>query len=222
MNRNSRRIQSNQQFRHEKLYDTLDRTRQTTYRKPVPDHTRNAFEWINSKISNFDGDVILDSGCGTGESVRVLSRLHPDALIIGIDKSLTRIKKARKHPDSGNTRFIQAEYFDFWRLAVQNEWTIKKHYILYPNPWPKKQHLRRRIHGHPAFGCLMHLGNEIELRSNWSVYVQEFSIAVHYITGKKAVWTQFEPETPLTLFEQKYMQSGHALFRCTFHPGEDQ
>lgn len=39
--------------------------------------------------------VILDSGCGTGRSTKILARIHPHHLIIGVDRSFVRLTKEK-------------------------------------------------------------------------------------------------------------------------------
>ena len=79
---------------------------------------------------------------------------------------------------------LQANLIDFWRLSVQTEWRLQKHYLLYPNPWPKKKHLQRRWHGHPVFPSILELGGELELRTNWKIYADEFNQAVNLLLTK--------------------------------------
>ena len=55
---------------------------------------------------------------------------------------------------------------------------FKSTLFLYPNPWPKKKHLGRRWHGAPVFPALVKLGGELEMRSNWQTYLDEFALAL--------------------------------------------
>jgi len=87
------------------------------------------------------------------------------------------------------------------------------HFILYPNPWPLKKDLKKRYHAHPVFHELVRLGKRIELRSNWSLYLQEFSHAYQYISGRSSTVESFTPEIAITPFERKYMNSGQTLYR---------
>jgi tRNA G46 methylase TrmB len=90
---------------------------------------------------------------------------------------------------------------------------LDRHYLLYPNPWPKIGHLSRRWHGHPVFPTLLDLGGVLECRSNWQIYVEEFCFAVQRLTRHPAACEPYVPEEALTPFERKYSNSGHALFR---------
>ena len=63
-------------------------------------------------------------------------------------------------------------------MLKESNWSVKSHYILYPNPYPKAKHLGRRWYGHPVFPYLLALGGVIRVRSNWEVYCQEMKLAV--------------------------------------------
>ncbi|KAJ1410501.1 hypothetical protein B484DRAFT_402921 [Ochromonadaceae sp. CCMP2298] len=46
-----------------------------------------------------------------------------------------------------NALLLRAELGDFYTLSVGSDWTVHSHHLLYPNPFPKAKHLRRRWHG---------------------------------------------------------------------------
>jgi len=110
---------------------------------------------------------------------------------------------------------IRADLVDFWRLAVLSKWKFKKHFLWYPNPWPKKKHLQRRWHGHPVFPILKKLGGHLELRTNWKIYAEEFSLAITVLSDTKTGVEIWDPDIPETPFERKYQSSGQQLYRLT-------
>ena len=38
---------------------------------------------------------------------------------------------------SSNVLLVRAELTDFWRCSLEAKWNVSRHYILYPNPYPK-------------------------------------------------------------------------------------
>jgi len=89
-----------------------------------------------------------------------------------------------------------------------------RHYLLYPNPWPKIGQLARRWHGHPVFPTIVALGGELECRSNWRIYIEEFALALTQLSGQPLQCEAYAPASPITPFEKKYLASGHELWRC--------
>lgn len=153
----------------------------------------------------------MDSFCGTGHSTAALAERYPGHLIAGIDKSARRLAK-HAHNRCDNYLLLRADCEQIWALLVSDGLRLDYHYMLYPNPWPKATHLQRRIHGHPSFPLLLQLGGVLELRSNWQLYVEEFGCAMH-LAGHRGVVKRLADKGPdLSLFEQKYRHSGHALW----------
>ncbi len=184
------------------------------FRKPILEHNRRAFEVVAEFVARRNAPVVLDTGCGTGESTLFLASRHPDATIVGIDKSAHRLSKlsAQGQRQPENVVHVRADLVDFWRLAVEAGWNVHKQYILYPNPWPRPEHLMRRWHGHPIFGCITAIGGQCELRSNWRVYVEEFAEACRIATAKQLPVEVFRPQDYATPFERKYAMSSQQLY----------
>ncbi|GLS83151.1 tRNA (guanine(46)-N(7))-methyltransferase TrmB [Paraferrimonas haliotis] len=212
----SRIIVSNQQGLHEQLDEVVLKHLQHPFQKPYAQHTLDEFERINAIVQASERPLIVDSCCGVGESTANIARLHPQALVIGLDKSAYRIGKHHEYQgEDGEYLLARVDLNDFWRLAVAANWQVHKHFLLYPNPWPKSKHLQRRWHGAAVFPSLLALGGALELRSNWPVYLQEFQRALE-LAGHASELTELTVEQPLTPFERKYQASGQALYqlRC--------
>jgi tRNA (guanine-N7-)-methyltransferase len=174
-----------------------------------------AFEALAAVLDGQRLELVLDSGCGTGESTRQLARRFPEMLVIGVDKSssrLSRLGTSRFPHREGNALWLRAELATFWRLAADAGWRPARHYLLYPNPWPKPGQLQRRWHAHPVFPVLLALGGRLEMRCNWSVYAEEFAYAAARLAGTPVPVVPLDVDTPLSPFERKYRDSGHALY----------
>ena len=214
MKANSRPVSSNQRHLHPKLAEVVRRHVRTTHRGEIAAHNIQAYERLSAELNARPRPLVLDSFCGTGHSTAALAEQHPDHLIVGIDKSARRLAK---HPHSlrDNYLLLQADCEDIWSLLVRDGLRLDYHYILYPNPWPKAAHLQRRIHGHPSFALLLTLGGMLELRSNWQIYVEEFGCAMHLAGHRGRVFRLADTGSDLSLFEQKYRNSGHQLWSYT-------
>ena len=237
-----RSVTSNQVDIYKNLEAVVRKYAATTFLRPVADHTREAFEKACEFVRAFYGmasakcaEVVLDSGCGTGESTIHLARKFPNVPVIGVDKSAERLTKAGndhqlKQAVAGslelpaNVFWVRAELLDFWRLALEKvnagEWKILHHALYYPNPWPKESEATRRFHLHPIFPTLLRLSPVTELRTNWEIYAREFKEAARIAGDLLSLnldveFETFSPENPETAFERKYQAAGQELFKVT-------
>ena len=107
-------VKSNQEDIYKNLEEVVRKYATTSFLRPVADHTREAFENACEFVRKFNeahgakrganravagcevgcAELILDSGCGTGESTIHLARRFPNIPVIGIDKSAERLTKA--------------------------------------------------------------------------------------------------------------------------------
>lgn len=213
----SRVITTSQTTPYSHLAKIVQKHLNTVYQKPIPDYQKAIFTEAMELVETYNKPLILDSGCGVGESTRILAQQYPDCFILGVDQSLYRLTKGQKYqtPES-NFALIRANLVDFWRLVVQTGVWVKKHYLLYPNPYPKPDQFKRRWHGHPVFPSLIQFGETVELRSNWRIYVEEFALAFAIATSSShspPTVQEFHPDPPLTPFERKYYHSGQTLWQ---------
>ncbi|MCX8146255.1 MAG: SAM-dependent methyltransferase [Azovibrio sp.] len=221
---NSRSVRSRQTGPHADLAEVVRRHLRHPFQKPLLDYNRAAAEAALAawRAWNPAAPLMLDSGCGVGWSSVQLARQWPHAFVLGVDQSAHRLgrDKAALGEMPANMALIRADLVDFWRLLAAAGVKLARHYLLYPNPWPKIGHLRRRWHGHPVFPALLALGGVLECRSNWDIYVQELAWALELATGRPAGVQRWEPQGRyLTPFERKYRESGQTLWRLEFDLG---
>ena len=216
MHANSRVPTSAQTGVHEHLAVLLERHRLAPFRKPYADYNRAAFETSLARRERLSprAPLILDACCGVGESSIALARAFPDHYVIGVDQSEARLGRFEAAGLPPNLDLVRADLVDYWRLMHDAGVRLARHYLLYPNPWPKIGHLSRRWHGHAVFPTMLELGGVLECRSNWRIYVEEFCLAVNSLTPCRMACEEFVPDLPLTPFERKYRESGHTLYRA--------
>jgi tRNA G46 methylase TrmB len=243
MENKARSVISNQTSIHEDLEQILVRHKQSTFKRPIAEHTRQAFLTIIKWLENWEGDVVLDSCCGVGESTLNIAHKYPHAKIIGVDKSIARLDKHKSYKvkqnqeDESNYRVIQADLNDFWRLladyisANKPLWRIKKHFILYPNPYPKKAQIGKRWYASALMPYIIELCDNIEVRSNWKLYVQEFLFAAQFYglqgqiselgceLAKSPEKSQLQERyRAITPFERKYLDANQICFKLVILP----
>lgn len=213
MQKLARNIETNQLGMHQNLSKVVSKYLNSHSQKPISEHTQLAFTAAVDWLGAWQGDLIIDACCGVGESTSLIAKAHPNAKVIGIDKSAARINKHHSYTtDCDNYLLIRADLNDFWRLAVLDKWQLTKHYILYPNPYPKSSQLQNRWYASSAFPDILRLGGLLEVRSNWQLYIEEFFQALK-IAKQNAHTQSYTAEIAMTPFERKYWLSGQSSWQ---------
>ncbi len=87
----------------------------------------------------------VDLGCGDGSFLCALAQRMPDKNFLGIERLAGRIRSAaRKAAGLGNVRLLRMETSYAARYLLPAE-AVETFYLLFPDPWPKRRHHRRRI-----------------------------------------------------------------------------
>jgi tRNA (guanine-N7-)-methyltransferase len=92
-------------------------------------------------------DLVCEFGCGHGHFLTAYATAHPDEFCLGIDILEDRIARAARKQDRAGLRslhFIRAEA-NLFLSALPPEASIRRTFILFPDPWPKKRHHKHRI-----------------------------------------------------------------------------
>ncbi|MBK8284345.1 MAG: SAM-dependent methyltransferase [Ahniella sp.] len=218
---NSTPVHSRQNGVHPDLERVIERHMTSVWRAPAHEPSQHAFlQWL-TRVDVATRPLVLDSGCGTGASTRLLAERHPDSLVLGIDQSLSRLGSEAEEgvQIAEQAWLLRARAETVWSCLQMRNRRVANHYLLYPNPWPKPEHLRRRWHCHPAWPLLLGISETIEVRSNWSVYIDEMATALRLANRHVSLVADFRPDSVLTPFEAKYLASGHSLFQVKAKPG---
>lgn len=107
---------------------------------------------ISSVLSeNFKNDlpvqINLEIGCGHGHWLTSYAQEQPNSIYVGIDLRTKRIDKAKskaKKRKLNNVLFMKAEAAEFIS-ALNDIIIIHNIYLMYPDPWPKARHHKRRL-----------------------------------------------------------------------------
>jgi tRNA (guanine-N7-)-methyltransferase len=168
-------------------------------------------------------DVWLEIGFGGGEHLLWQARAHPDVGLIGCEpfqdgvvKVLSAVSQAgpfnvRVHPDDARPLLR-------WLPAA----SIGRVFILFPDPWPKKRHHKRRIVSAPTLADLarvMRSGAELRLATDDPDYAGWMLLAVanagsfRWLAAGPGDWRKRPPDWPPTRYEEKALREGR---RCVY------
>ncbi|MGF1452667.1 MAG: tRNA (guanine(46)-N(7))-methyltransferase TrmB [Opitutales bacterium] len=95
-----------------------------------------------------DGEpVTLELGCGHGHYLTAFAEAHPEERCVGLDLVTKRVEKGRAKSEKrglAKLHFAKADVREFLEL-LPPEARLKRVLMLFPDPWPKKRHAKKRM-----------------------------------------------------------------------------
>ena len=91
--------------------------------------------------------IELDMGCGKGRFTTELAKRYPEALVMGADIKLDRLRKVNSKAARAGCDNLETLHCLGWELFGFQlpDHSIDRVHILCPDPWPKDRHRRNRM-----------------------------------------------------------------------------
>jgi tRNA (guanine-N7-)-methyltransferase len=120
------------------LFDTLLPKLALDLERPAPADLRTLFDRA--------GDVRIESGFGGGEHLIAEAERNPQTGFIGIEPFVNGMAKALAAIDERGLTNIRLHHGDATdMLAWLPDASVSRFDLLYPDPWPKRRHWKRRF-----------------------------------------------------------------------------
>ncbi len=152
------------------------------------------------------GVLTLEIGCGHGHFLAAYAAANPGETCVGIDivsKRVRRGERKQSKRELANLLFMKAEGREFLEVLPAHV-TLARTFILFPDPWPKKGQIKRRLVQEPlltrlaartAPGGLLHLRSDHGELFSW----MQQQVAAH------PAWV-LAPEQPWPFEASSYFQ----------------
>ena len=199
----------------------LRKTRKKLYEELLPTirldpEPQNIPTDLKSLFPNPVREVWLEIGFGGGEHLAAQAEKNPDVGIIGCEPFVNGVASLMKHLDVNGVANVRI-YDDDVRhlLKLMAPGSLARIFILFPDPWPKSRHHRRRIVKDETVLQFVHLlknGGELRFASDHQGYV---SWALrHLLQNDDISWIARRPEDwripPPDWVETRYEQKAKA------------
>jgi tRNA (guanine-N7-)-methyltransferase len=133
----------------------------------------------------------LEIGFGGGEHMAAQAGKRPDVLVLGAEPFLNGVASAVRHVEEqglANVRLHDGDVRDL--IARLPDASLSRVFILFPDPWPKARHHKRRLVQAETAAELARVlkpGGALRFASDWADYV-DWALARILETGAFA-WT---------------------------------
>ena len=170
-----------------------------------------------------DNPIWLEIGFGGGEHLAQLAKAHPDVNFVGCEAYVNGVAMGLRHFEEAglkNLRVHPADARDLMDALPEN--CLDRIYLLYPDPWPKARHEKRRFM-HPenlrVLRRLVKEGAELRLASDIEGYIEHGLEQVLHSDGWEEV--KRDRKDPWqgwfrTRYEAKAIREGRQPQYCIF------
>jgi tRNA (guanine-N7-)-methyltransferase len=170
--------------------------------------------------------VWLEIGFGGAEHLIWQARAHPDVGIIGCEPFEEGVVKALAAIDEGglgNIRLLGDDVRPLLRWLPER--SISRVFILFPDPWPKKRHQKRRLFSPDLLRLLARVmvpGAELRLATDIGDYARTALLAVQgtpafrWTVEEPADWRVRPADWPGTRYEAKAGREGRKCYFFRF------
>ncbi len=158
-------------------------------------------------------EIWLEIGFGGGEHMAAQAARRPDILSLGAEPFLNGVASALRHIEEGrlaNVRLHAGDARDL--MAALPDACLDRLFILFPDPWPKLRHNKRRLI-QPDFVAeaarLLKPGGRLRFATDWADYADQAlatlggSTDLLWLAERSADWTAPPADHVTTRYEEK-------------------
>ena len=158
-------------------------------------------------------EIWLEIGFGGGEHLAAQAARRPDSLSLGAEPFLNGVASALRHIEAGcltNVRLHAGDARDL--MAALPDGCLDRLFILFPDPWPKARHNKRRLI-QPDFVAeaarLLKPGGRLRFATDWADYADQALATLRqsadfaWLAERSADWTTPPADHVTTRYEEK-------------------
>ena len=170
----------------------------------------------------FDSDqhnLVIEIGFGDGAALIESALKYPDKNFIGIevyDSGLGQCLNAINQHKIKNIRLIYGDAVEVLKQFITKK-SVEKINILFPDPWPKKRHHKRRLINKRFLALLSKsLINKgiVNISTDWEDYAQQIELTFKESNQFKEIKSELRDLK--TKFEKRGIKLGHKIFNYSY------
>ena len=172
---------------------------------------------IAEAFLNPDKKLIADVGFGSGESLLFMANKYQEANFVGIEVYSSGIGSALNQIQKNkltNLKIIEADVFQLLETNITDD-TFDGIVFLYPDPWPKRKHHKRRLLSEGFLSLLydkVTTNGLVFCKTDWENYYYQikegFSADNRWVSEDLINLPEYISSLPKTRYERKALIEG--------------
>lgn len=164
--------------------------------------------------------VEADLGCARGDFLVAAARQFPDRLFLGIERQVPRARlTARRVSEAGlgNVAVLCGEILEVLERCVP-EGALERVHVLFPDPWPKRRHARRRLlqsRGWNVFYRVLREGGQVRFLTDDAAYFDQALRLAQMLPGWRVVadvGAEVSAGWPVSEFQARFLAKGLPIY----------
>lgn len=161
------------------------------------------------------GPVALDLGVGDGGATRAWAAARPDLLVVAVELHHPGLAKLLGDLEAGgpaNVRVVEADAVAVVRSCEPG--SIAAIRLLFPDPWPKRRHVERRMVDRAFAGAVADAlapGGELHVATDWDDYAEHARTMVAAEPRLEALAADRRIARPVTTYEARGLAAGRQI-----------
>lgn len=163
----------------------------------------------------------IDLGCGDGSFLVAMASHYQERNFLGVERLLGRVRKVIRKAEKNsllNLKVLRLE------LSYTIEWLLPDHcasrmHLLFPDPWPKKKHHKRRMVNQSFCESLVRIlkeDGEFLFKTDHPDYFEESMLTLENFDLLKQVPWNTDDFYPVTDFEKIWTKEGKEIYSARF------
>jgi tRNA (guanine-N7-)-methyltransferase len=161
------------------------------------------------------GPLLVDIGVGDGRATRAWGLARPEARVLALElhrPGLARLLEDLERDGPPNVRVLEADALEV--CAQLEPASVAAVRVLFPDPWPKRRHVERRLVDR-AFATrvadLLEPGGTLQLATDWADYAEHMRTMVATERRLEPVELAGRPDRPVTAYERRGIEAGRTI-----------
>ena len=163
----------------------------------------------------------IDLGCGDGSFLVAMASHYQERNFLGVERLLGRVRKVIRKAEKNsllNLKVLRLE------LSYTIEWLLPDHcanrmHLLFPDPWPKKKHHKRRMVNKSFCESLVRIlkeDGEFLFKTDHPDYFEESMRALENFDLLEQLSWNTDDFYPVTDFEKIWTKEGKKIYSARF------